>query len=108
MTGQWFASDGQPETCDRFIDDGLTRRCALCGWWRTTHENAPLPVQAAMATATDRKAVAMPPHPIWRLVSLVAVLLLVGAAAASVTVFVLYASGQPMPRSGFPCGYGYC
>lgn len=50
----------------------------------------------------------MTPRPIWRLVSLAAVLLLVGVAAVSVTVFVLYASGQPMPRSGFPCGYGYC
>jgi hypothetical protein len=25
------------DACNTFVDDGRTRRCATCGWWRTTH-----------------------------------------------------------------------
>lgn len=28
---------GLPITCAAFVDDGRTRKCARCGWWRTTH-----------------------------------------------------------------------
>lgn len=28
---------GDPITCDAYVDDGRTRRCERCGWWRSSH-----------------------------------------------------------------------
>lgn len=25
------------DVCDEFVDDGKTRKCRRCGWWRSTH-----------------------------------------------------------------------
>ena len=33
----WLALDGGPLVCALFIDDGNTRRCDRCGWWRSSH-----------------------------------------------------------------------
>lgn len=40
--GPRCGNDGCPcatpgTVCEQFQDDGSTRRCARCGWWRSTH-----------------------------------------------------------------------
>lgn len=32
---------GVPVVCDEYADDGRTRRCRECGWWRSSHYPPP-------------------------------------------------------------------